>query len=254
MTVLCFYVAGYNSKYKISTNSVIFSSDCDKAVAVEIKYDDKLSEEEGVYIQVALLYTSCSGQRRLRIINLSLKTCSQMADLYRSCDLDTIINYISKQAVYKLLDNNPKAVKDSIVNRAAQILATYRKNCASPSSAGQLILPECMKLLPLYVNCLLKSDALSGGSDMTIDDRSFSMQAVMIMDIPTSVNYFYPRLIPLHDLDPSNEPDTLPSPIRCTIEKMNEQGVYILGKHLLSTDIENRISFLCLFINTNKIV
>lgn len=177
-----------------------------------------------------------------------------MADLYRSCDLDTIINYISKQAVYKLLDNNPKAVKDSIVNRAAQILATYRKNCASPSSAGQLILPECMKLLPLYVNCLLKSDALSGGSDMTIDDRSFSMQAVMIMDIPTSVNYFYPRLIPLHDLDPSNEPDTLPSPIRCTIEKMNEQGVYILGKHLLSTDIENRISFLCLFINTNKIV
>lgn len=181
---------------------------------------------------MALLYTSCSGQRRLRIINLSLKTCSQMADLYRSCDLDTIINYISKQSVYKLLDNNPKAVKDSIVNRAAQILATYRKNCASPSSAGQLILPECMKLLPLYVNCLLKSDALSGGSDMTVDDRSFVMQAVMIMDIPTSVNYFYPRLIPLHDLDASNEPVTLPSPIRCTIEKMNEQGVYILGKCL----------------------
>ena len=39
----------------------------------------------------------------------------------------------------------------------------HRKNCASPSSAGQLILPECMKLLPLYTNCLMKSDALSGG-------------------------------------------------------------------------------------------
>lgn len=116
-----------------------------------------------MYIQVALLYTSCSGERRLRILNLSLKTCSQMADLYRSCDLDTIINFFGKQAVYKLLDNNPKAVKDGIVNRAAQMLANYRKNCASPSSAGQLILPECMKLLPLYVNCLLKSDALSGG-------------------------------------------------------------------------------------------
>lgn len=155
-----------------------------------------------------------------------------MSDLYRNCDCDTIINYISKQATYKLYEHNPKAVKDSIVTRAAQILATYRKNCASPSSAGQLILPECMKLLPLYVNCLLKSDALSGGSDMTIDDRAYVMQEVMIMDIPTSVNYFYPRLIPLIDLDPSQEPVQIPSPIRCTVDKMNEQGVYILGKLL----------------------
>ena len=27
----------------------------------------------------------------------------------------------------------------------------------------KLILPECMKLLPLYVNCIIKNDALSGG-------------------------------------------------------------------------------------------
>ncbi|XP_060519788.1 protein transport protein Sec24C isoform X2 [Cylas formicarius] len=217
-----------------TTDMELAAIDCDKAVSVEIKHDDKLSEDEGVYIQAALLYTSCSGQRRLRIMNLSLKVCSQMADLYRSCDLDTIINYISKQCTYKLLENSPKTVKDAIVNRAAQILATYRKHCASPSSAGQLILPECMKLLPLYVNCLLKSDALSGGSDMTIDDRSFMMQCVMMMDVPTSVNYFYPRLVPLHDIEGSSERTEIPAPIRCTAEKMSEQGVYILenGIHM----------------------
>ena len=43
---------------------------------------------------------------------------------------------------------------------------------------GQLILPECMKLLPLYTNCLIESDALSGGSDMGCDDRAFAMSAV----------------------------------------------------------------------------
>ena len=67
-----------------------------KAVSVEIKHDDKLTEEDGVYIQVALLFTSVSGQRRLRILNLSLQTCTQMADLYRSCELDTIINFTAK--------------------------------------------------------------------------------------------------------------------------------------------------------------
>lgn len=103
-----------------------------------------------------------------------------------------------------------------------------RKHCASPSSAGQLILPECMKLLPLYVNCLLKSDALSGGSDMTVDERSFVMQACMTMDVPTSVYFFYPRLIPIHILDGSSH--DIPNPIRCSIEKMSDQGVYILGE------------------------
>lgn len=217
-----------------TTDMELAAIDCDKGVAVEIKHDDKLSEEEGVYIQAALLYTSCSGQRRLRILNLALKTCSQMADLYRSCDLDTMINFLSKQATFKLLDNSPKAVKDSIVNRAAQILATYRKNCATPSSAGQLILPECMKLLPLYVNCLLKSDAISGGSDMTLDDRAFAMQVVLMMDVSTSVNYFYPRLVPVHEIDTSEDPVKIPPPVRCTIDKMSEQGVYLLenGIHM----------------------
>lgn len=225
----------YGYFYMSNTTDIELAAlDCDKGIAIEIKHDDKLSEEEGVYIQAALLYTSCSGQRRLRILNLALKTCSQMADLYRSCDLDTLINFLSKQSTYRLLEHTPKAIKDGLVSRAAQILATYRKNCATPSSAGQLILPECMKLLPLYINCLLKSDALSGGSDMTIDDRSFVMQTVLTMDVLTSVNHFYPRLIPIHDLDLSSEEVEIPAPIRCTIEKMTEQGVYILenGIHM----------------------
>lgn len=215
-----------------TTDMEIASVDCDKAIAIEVKHDDKLTEEEGVYIQVALLYTSCGGQRRIRILNLSLKTCSQMADLYRMCELDTIINFFSKQALFRLREHTPKQVKEGLVNRCATSLACYRKNCASPSSAGQLILPECMKLLPLYINCLLKSDALSGGSDMTIDDRTFMMESVSLMDIPTSVVYFYPRLVPLHDIDLATV--DIPSPIRCSIEKIKDDGAYLLenGIHM----------------------
>lgn len=79
---------------------MIFSfSDCSKSIAIEIKHDDKLPPEENVYIQIALLYTSCSGQRRLRIHNLSLKTCTQMADLFRSSDVDALVLFFSKQVI-----------------------------------------------------------------------------------------------------------------------------------------------------------
>lgn len=49
------------------------------------------------------------------------------------------------------------------MSQVAQILACYRKNCSTPAPMGQLILPESMKLLPLYSNCVVKSDALQGG-------------------------------------------------------------------------------------------
>ena len=63
----------------------------------------------------------------------------------------------------KLVELSPKAIKDGLNSRCATILAAYRKHCSSPQSIGLLILPECMKLLPLYTNSLLKSDALTGG-------------------------------------------------------------------------------------------
>ncbi|XP_050445798.1 protein transport protein Sec24C [Cataglyphis hispanica] len=209
-----------------TTDMELASIDCDKAVGIEVKHDDKLTDDEGVYIQVALLYTSCSGTRRLRIINLSLKTSSQMVELYRACDLDAIINYFSKQNVFKLLESTPKTVKDNLIARCANMLAIYRKHCATPSSAGQLILPECMKLLPLYINCLLKSDALSGGADMTIDDRSYVMQTVATMPISISIAYTYPRLFPLHDVDPQDT--ELPPMLRCSIDKFSDDGAYLL--------------------------
>ncbi|KYQ47183.1 Protein transport protein Sec24C [Trachymyrmex zeteki] len=209
-----------------TTDMELGSIDCDKAIGIEIKHDDKLTEEEGVYVQVALLYTSCGGIRRLRIMNLSLKTSSQMVDLYRACDLDAIINYFSKQSVFKLLESTPKTVKDNLIARCANILAVYRKHCATPSSAGQLILPECMKLLPLYVNCLLKSDALSGGADMAIDDKSYIMQAVTTMPVPLSVAYTYPRLFPLHNIDPQDT--ELPPMLRCSVDKFTDDGAYLL--------------------------
>ena len=54
-------------------------------------------------LQCALLYTTVSGQRRLRIHNLALSTCSQLADLFRCCEMDTFTNYVAKHGMHKPL-------------------------------------------------------------------------------------------------------------------------------------------------------
>ncbi|XP_028403896.1 protein transport protein Sec24C-like isoform X2 [Dendronephthya gigantea] len=201
------------------------------SVVIEIRHDDKLPEDSVAYLQCALLYTSVNGQRRLRIHNLALSTCSQLTDLFRCCEMDTFTNYVAKHAIKEATTSVPKTIRENIISQAASILACYRQHCAAPSSAGQLILPECMKLLPLYSNSVLKSDALIGGSEMSSDDRSWLMQTVLGMDIASTVSYFYPRLIPVHDVN-LNE-TTLPPQIRCSEDRIKENGVYLLENSIV---------------------
>ncbi|XP_007562511.1 protein transport protein Sec24C isoform X3 [Poecilia formosa] len=221
----------FGSFYMNNTTDVELAGlDCDKAITVEFKHDDKLSEETGALMQCAVLYTSCSGQRRLRIHNMAVNCCAQLADLYRNCETDTIINYFAKYAFRGVANNPTKAVRDTLVNQCAQILACYRKNCASPSSAGQLILPECMKLLPVYLNCVMKSDVLLPGADVSLDDRAYLKQLIGCMDVAETHVFFYPRLLPVMKL----ESGSLPVAVRDSEERLSKGGVYLMetGLHL----------------------
>ncbi|XP_076154025.1 protein transport protein Sec24C [Alosa pseudoharengus] len=217
----------FGSFYMSNTTDVELAGlDCDKTITVEIRHDDKLNEETGAMMQCAVLYTSCSGQRRLRVHNMSVNCCMQLADLYRNCETDTIINFFAKYAYRSVLNSPTKNVRDGLVNQCAQILACYRKNCASPSSAGQLILPECMKLLPVYLNCVLKSDVLHPAADTSLDDRAYLRQLLSCMDVAESHVFFYPRLLPLHKMDVDS--DALPLAIRDSEERLSKGGLYLL--------------------------
>ncbi|XP_021573684.1 protein transport protein Sec24C [Carlito syrichta] len=222
-----FFGAFYMSN---TTDVELAGLDGDKTVTVEFKHDDRLNEESGALLQCALLYTSCAGQRRLRIHNLALNCCTQLADLYRNCETDTLINYMAKSAYRGVLNSPVKAVRDTLITQCAQILACYRKNCASPSSAGQLILPECMKLLPVYLNCVLKSDVLQPGAEVTTDDRAYVRQLVTSMDVAETNVFFYPRLLPLtkSPIESTAEPPA----VRASEERLSNGDIYLLENGL----------------------
>ncbi|CAF0738073.1 unnamed protein product [Didymodactylos carnosus] len=199
--------------YMTNATEMTFGSiDSDKSVCVELKHDDKLPTETNTFIQVALLYTSISGQRRLRILTLGLTVTAAYTSLYPGCDLDAVMNYTAK-----------------VVNQAANMLACYRKNCAQSTTAGQLILPETLKLLPIYVTALIKCDALIGTQTVTTDDRSWLIHKIMAMDVKSTFAYLYPRIFALHNI----EEDTIPPMIRCSYERFSETGAYVLENGLV---------------------
>ena len=48
--------------------------------------------------QAALLYTNLKGERRLRVHNMALNCSTKYQDIYRSCEMDTLVNYFSKSS------------------------------------------------------------------------------------------------------------------------------------------------------------
>ncbi|KAG9480264.1 hypothetical protein GDO78_011982 [Eleutherodactylus coqui] len=210
-----------------TTDVEMAAVDTDKAVTIEFKHDDKLSEDVGALIQCALLYTTIGGHRRLLVHNISLSCSSQLADIYKSCETDALINFFAKSA-YKAILNHPlKSVREVLVNQTAHMLACYRKNCASPSAVSQLILPDSMKVLPVYMNCLLKNEVLVSSPEIPTDERTFHRQLVLSMDVASSQLFYYPLLLPLHTMDIKS--DIIPPALRCSEERLSDGGVFLLA-------------------------
>lgn len=77
-----------------------------------------LSQCEVVYFNLFMFkLLHFPGQRRLRLHNLALNTCMQMADLYRNCELDTIINFMAKQSISRSVETTPQDLKEAVVKR-----------------------------------------------------------------------------------------------------------------------------------------
>ncbi|KAK9697846.1 hypothetical protein RND81_08G065200 [Saponaria officinalis] len=224
-------VQDYSGNYckRIPTDVDLPAIDCDKTLMVSLKHDEKLQDGWECAFQCALLYTTIYGQRRIRVSTLSLPCTSVLSNLFRSADLDTQFACFLKQAAIQVPTTSLFPIREQVINHCVNILHSYRKYCAnlSLSSSGQLILPEALKLLPLYTLALIKSNGLR--TEGRVDDRSFWINYVSSVSTRLAVPLVYPRMISIHDLG-SQEMDgsVIPSAIPLSSEHVSDDGVYLL--------------------------
>ncbi|CAN4098171.1 unnamed protein product [Withania somnifera] len=222
-------VQEYSGNYckRIPTDVDLPAIDCDKTIMVTLKHDDKLQDGSECSFQSAILYTTINGQRRIRVSTLALPCTTMLSNLFRSADLDTQFACILKQAASEVPTAPLSRIREQVTNLCINILHSYRKFCATVSSSGQLILPEALKLLPLYTLALVKSNGLR--TDGQIDSRSFWINYVSPLSAPLAIPLVYPRLVAIHELDTKENDDSLiPPSIPLSSEHINDNGVYLL--------------------------
>jgi len=209
------------------------SIDCDKTFGIRLEHDGKLRDSNEACIQVALLYTSTTGLRLIRVHTISVPITTAMTNVFRFSDLDAIINLSLKQAVRQLMVTaTPQDAQKAMTSACIDSLYTYRKFCASATSAGQLILPEPLKLLPLCTLGLIKHAVMQPG--LHADERSFLFSYATAMPCNVSMAFICPRLFSLHDLPleccvPDQDGRSfLPAALTLSSNSIRSDGLYLL--------------------------
>lgn len=152
--------------------------DADKAVVVKFKHEGKIERKFDVVFQSALLYTTASGERRVRVQNISARSSNDVMELFKAADEDAVMVTIAKEASFKMLTKTPREVREGIVDKCIRILAAYRKYHGSGAHQGQLILADTLRLLPLYTLGLVKTRGFRGPclAEIGIDCRGQGFQ------------------------------------------------------------------------------
>eukprot|EP01010_Urceolus_cornutus_P000717 NODE_122_length_2336_cov_293.631832_g99_i0.p1 GENE.NODE_122_length_2336_cov_293.631832_g99_i0~~NODE_122_length_2336_cov_293.631832_g99_i0.p1 ORF type:complete len:396 (-),score=61.93 NODE_122_length_2336_cov_293.631832_g99_i0:205-1392(-) len=230
-------VKGYNGHYYCQDplDMDVAGIDADKTFMAYLQHDEKLDPTVGMFLQMALLYTTRQGSRRIRVHTLRCLVVTTMPTLFRTADLEVTLGALARRAIVCSVERGTKAAREEMSEQCGNILFSYRKNCASTPSSGHLILPEALKLLPLYCLSLMKSSSLRPGTEVRVDERVQEMFDLQNLHAAHVLSWVYPRLYPMHTMsatagtfDESKGVIILPNTEGLTSNKISSSAVYIM--------------------------
>jgi protein transport protein SEC24 len=174
--------------------------------------DPSKKDSPMVFFQSALLYTTLTGKRRVRVSTLGLPTTKVAADVFKSADLGTVATIMTRQAVSDVIptDDGLKSARYNVFDQCVSILANYRLHTnARTSSSGQLILPESLQLLPLFCLSLRKSrmfrqslqnNTPSVKPSPTADERAYHLFYASMVSPNIALQSIHPNVFQISDM------------------------------------------------------
>ncbi|KAM3285578.1 protein transport protein Sec24-like [Capsicum chacoense] len=226
----------YHGNFMLRSTDLIAlpAVDCDKAYAMQLSLEETLLNSQTVFFQIALLYTSSSGERRIRVHTAAAPVVSDLGEMYRLADTGAIVSLFSRLAIEKTLTSKLEEARNSIQLRIVKALREYRNLYAVQHRvAGRMIYPESLKYLALYELALCKSTALRGGyADAQLDERCAAGYTMMALPVKRLLKLLYPKLIRIDEYllkkpsSPEDSKDILKG-VPLTAESLDPQGLYL---------------------------
>ncbi|XP_066429921.1 protein transport protein Sec24B [Eleutherodactylus coqui] len=165
----------------------------DAGFAVQMSLEESLTDTSLACCQVALLYTSSKGQRRIRVHTLCLPVVNSLPDVFAGADVQAITALLASMAVDRSVTSSLSDARDALVNAVVDSLSSY-KSTLSNLQQSTLIAPNALKIFPLYILALLKQKAFRTGTCTRLDDRVFAMCQMKYQPLLQLMKMIHPSL------------------------------------------------------------
>jgi len=123
-----------------------------------------------------------------------------MVDIFSGADLEAIAYMITAKSISRSVTKPLQDVRRMALETCIDIVYAFRCHCSTKSFNPKiLVIPEGLKLLPLYVICLLKNVFMKNGR-VSVDFRIFTRMLLYSMSVRELTLFLYPRMFALHNL------------------------------------------------------
>ncbi|XP_073716463.1 protein transport protein Sec24C [Misgurnus anguillicaudatus] len=199
------------------------------AMAFEFTHNKSLDETRGVAIQFVLSYSTSSGENRRRIHTVTLPCSHQLLDTFRSSQAETLLTFYCKKMYTLALESPLQSLREDLQTEVTEMLASFRKhNCTTSASPGQLVLPQFLKVLPVYINSLRKSEVLLPGLRSSVHQRLQLRSLIVSMDTLSIASQIYPLILPLPVCAGNANMPSVEETVRCTVSSLDPGGLYLI--------------------------
>ncbi len=206
-----------------------------------------------VCIQLALLYTSAQGFRRLRTHTVSHPVTSSAHDIFSCADNDALVGLLTRQIAAPLYFRNAAAashdmetsetlfesLREACVNSLIVMLRRFKRTRFTgsyPPSGSTLVMPERLSLSLLSYLSLIRSEMLlDEGFEVRVDDR---IATALRLSVAPAVVTSYLAIPPLYNImdqvrePPPFDPDTglivPPLPLRPWSHSLDSRSIFVL--------------------------
>lgn len=249
MRVRCskgFRISAFHGHFFVRSSDLLALPTCDedKAYAMQIAHEETAAGSAVTYLQCALLHTSSCGERRIRVHTLAVPVVSDLGEMFRKVDGGAMAAMTAKLAVERSYSATLEESRQSLQNKVGQALREYRlmHGSAARGVYNRLLLPESLRLFPLFTLAAAKHAALRGGAkEVPADARSAAAFDLVAMPVGRLLRQLYPVAYAVHLIDAS-QPDraedgavALPPLIPLSGERIDARGAYLIddSKRLL---------------------
>lgn len=205
----------------------------DQSYVIEMSIEEHINKPT-VALQAAVLHTTSFGERRIRVMTLTLPTTTNINEVYASADQLAIANYYVQKSVEKVLGSSLQDARELLTKYLVDILSVYKKELVAGNvgTSSPLQLSTNLRMLPLILHSVQKHIGLRTGR-IPSDHRSAGLNLLLSAPIPKLIKSIYPTVYALHEMAdtaglPGDEDGiVLPEAINASATSLQSFGLYL---------------------------